>query len=605
MRFNIQNSMTRVSIALTILLTFSTIHARPVNHARGGGASTLELLRQINTVSNIEFYYTNRGVLFNSGQGEDEGMFWQRGSGDSYMFGGGLWFATEKEVNGKLQKLCELGYNANSGAGWFVEGEASQAGLLVGTDGAVLASKYISYVGPRYDATSGAYIPGSSTVVPVPSYNWPLWDTSSTNTFNHNYYFGDYISDVTQRNVASLETANPQLAKIGKTPKPAITSEEDILNFYTDNPTTDNPEFVPGTGYPFGLDIQEEIYTWGYGSYRDMVFIRYKVKNSSNDTLFNSWIAPAFDPDLDAAVGGEANDANSYVNDSFVNATADSTMVSQLSEPYRSDPTKLNLAVQWRNYIQPPNGQQYGWLGISFLESPVIDANRNIIPNDDSAALGGYCSSSLFRTNQLGLVTFRDWVILIDPDSSDMRYNFVSNGEKDRWNGVYQDQRMMMATGPFNLPPGKSAEVTVALTIAQVSTTSYADNFGAVLLQSQLAHQVFGELDSTDCSVNNFQVAPQSSVNNTGTISGLTMEQPYPNPFSTNCAISYHNSVHGAASAIVTDVLGRTVQTLSLGEVSAGEHTLTLDGSELPAGDYHITLTVGSETASQMVVHIP
>jgi hypothetical protein len=508
-----------------------------------------------------------------------------------------------------LLPLCELGYNPNSGTGWYTEGETSQFGLATGTDGANPDAKYISYVSPRYDKTVGKFIPGSSSVVPSPFYPWPVWDTSSSKTFLRNYYFGDYLSDVTMRNIPSILTQEPQLGIIGKTPTPAMVSQEDIVNLYSDADTANNPEFAPGTGYPFGLDIQEVIYSWGYGSYRDMIFVRYKIKNSSNDTLFDSWIAPAFDPDMDAAVGGAANDAVSYVDDSLVKSYADPSMVSQLSEPYRSDPTKLNMGVAWRNLFQPPNGQQYGWLGISFLESPVLDSRGNIIPNDDSAALNGYGPNSLFQTNQLGLVTFRDWIILNDPSTTDLRYDFVSNGEKDLWNGIYQDQRILMSTGPFTLPPGKSVETTVALTFAHVSDTSYKQNFGALLLLTQLAHQVFGEVDSnnsggtTNYFVNNFQVAAPSSVKNTTANTGLTMEQCYPNPFSTTCTITYQNSVAGVASAIVTDALGKAVQSLSIGEISAGEHTLAIDGADLPAGVYHVTIMVGSESVEQMAVH--
>jgi hypothetical protein len=394
---------------------------------------------------------------------------------------------------------------------------------------------------------------------------------------------------------------------------PAMVSQEDIVNLYTDQDPTNNPEFKPGMGYPFGLDIQEVIYSWGYGSYRDMVFVRYKVTNHTNqlgsgagDTLLDCWMAPAFDPDLNESVS-QSEDGNSYVDSSLVQSMADPSSVSQLSEPYRSDPTKLNMAVQWNNYKNPPNGKQYGMIGISFLESPVVDATGNIIPNDDSAALNGYGPSSLFQTNQLGLVTFRDWTLANDPDSSDTRYDFVSSGEKDSWNGVYGDQRMLMSTGPFTLPPGKSVETTVVFMFAHVSDTSYKQNFGALLLLTELAHQVFGEVDSNGSSyfVNNFQVTPQSSVKSGPTISGLTLDELYPNPFSTNCSLTYKNSAAGAASVIVTDVLGRTVQSFTLGEIPVGEHTLTIDGTGIPAGDYHIQVIVGSESSSQMVAHIP
>ncbi len=481
------------SAALLWCVAQNSANARPSSkHSKGSDAQIQQFLRQTNVYSNIEFYYTNRGVLFNKGSGQEEGCFWPRGSGNSYIFGEGLWFATQKVIQGKRHKLCDLGYNPNSGAGWYLEGEASQVGMPTGTDGASPAAKYISYVGPRYDKTSGTYLPGSSTVVPAPYYSWPLWDTSKTKTLNRNYYFGDYISEVGNRNATRLIAAGSK-----PNPKPAITSEEDILNIYSDADYSNNPEWRANTGYPFKIDIQEEIYSWSFGRYRDMIFLRHKLTNASKDSLINCYMAPAFDPDLDAAVGGAAHDGNSYVDSNLVKTDADPTDVSMLRQPYRGNPAKLNMGVQWRDFTQPPNGQQYGWIGFSFLESPVIDSAGNIIPNDDSVGLHGYGPNSLFQTHQLGLTTFRDWIILNDPSTEDLRYNFVSSGEKDLFNGVYQDQRLLMSTGPFTLPPGKSVETVVGITIAQVDNSDYRKNFGALLLLADFAHQVFGEVDSS------------------------------------------------------------------------------------------------------------
>ncbi len=490
----------RRSVVLLVLLggvvAYGSIaQARPSPKSKKGAAESLSFLRQTNVYSNIEFYYTNRGILFNSG-GTGEGCFWPRGSGNSYIFGEGLWFATKKEINGKLRKLCELGYNPNSGAGWYKEGEYASVEKQT-TDGANPDAKYISYVSPRYDKTNGTYIPGSSTVVPSPYYIWPIWDTSTTKKLDHNFYFGDYISDVNERAKLSAEVKN------GPTNvKPAMLSEEDIVNEYTDEDPSNNPEFQPGTGYPFGIDVTEAIYSWSFGRYRDMLFLRQKVTNSSPDSLIDCWMAPAFDPDLAYAQTAAREDGNSYVTDSMVKNTADAASIAALREPYRSDPTKLNMGVQWTNYNSPPNGIQYGWIGFSFLESPVIDSAGNIVANDDSAALHGYGPNSLFQKNQRGLVTFKDWVITNDPSTEDLRYDFVSSGAKDGFNGAYNDQRLMMATGPFTLPPGKSVETVVGITIAQVDDKDYRKNFGALLLLTDFAHQVFGEVDSSVLAVN-------------------------------------------------------------------------------------------------------
>ncbi len=484
-----------------VLASTTKLAARPTPKDNKKGAEPQNFLRQTNAYSNIEFYYTNRGVLFNAGSGNAEGLFWPRGSGDSYIFGEGLWFATKKEIQGKRRKLCELGYNPNSGAGWYIEGEASQVGKTVGDDGSTPAAKYISYVGPRYDKTSGQYLSGSSSVVPSPYYAWPLWDTSATKTLKRNFYFGDYISDVTMRDANKLTTARG-LDKIGKKALPAIISEEDIVNIYTDADPSNNPEYRPGQGYPFGLDVIEAIYSWSFGRYRDMIFLRQKVTNSSSDSLLDCWMAPAFDPDLGTACNNASqDDGNSYIDDSVVKANANPTYVAQLRQPYRSDPTKLNMGYQFRNPQVSCDGGAYGMVGFSFLESPVIDSVGNIIPNDDSAALRGYGPNSLFQKNQRGLSTFKNWILLNDPSTQDLRYDFVSSGRHEKWDNVYQDKRLLMATGPFTLPPHRSVETVVGITIARDSKTDPKTNLGALLLLSDFAHQVFGEVDSTLLSI--------------------------------------------------------------------------------------------------------
>ncbi|HEX5317066.1 MAG TPA: FlgD immunoglobulin-like domain containing protein, partial [Candidatus Kapabacteria bacterium] len=338
---------------------------------------------------------------------------------------------------------------------------------------------------------------------------------------------------------------------------------------------------------------------------------------SSHDTLADCWLAPALDPDLDGALASGSNDGNSYVDNALLTTqpSPDPAMLSQLREPYRSDLSKLNMAVQWRNYNQPPNGKQCGWLGVSFLESPVIDqANGNIIPNDDSSALNGYGPNSLFQKNQLGLVTCKDWTISNDPLAADLRYDFLSSGEKDIFDGNYADQRLMMATGPFTLLPDSSAEATIVLTFAKVDENDYRKNFGALLLLTDFAHQVFGEVtpvvepisnDTMGYFVNNFQVTPPDVVSEQVRPSGLTIEPAYPDPFSTTCSIRYSNAVPGNVTVIVTDELGRKVRTHSLGEIPAGEHSLALDGAGLAAGDYRVTFFENGESQSLNVVYKP
>src|SRR5207248_3280990 len=133
--------MTGIALAVLFALSSTNVQARPAPKAKKGGQTELSFRRQKNQYSNLDFNYTNRGVLFNSGS-LGEGLFWPRASKQSYIFGQGLWFATKKDIQGKRRKLCDIGYNPNSGLGWYEEGEANEVGDKSPLDGANHDAKY-------------------------------------------------------------------------------------------------------------------------------------------------------------------------------------------------------------------------------------------------------------------------------------------------------------------------------------------------------------------------------------------------------------------------------------------------------------------------------
>ncbi len=469
-----------------IFSLFSESTARPVTK-KGGSPAPLTFRRQRNNLSNIDFFFTNKGVLFNSDA--VAGCNWPRGTVNSYIFGGGLWFATKKNIGGKKKKLCELGYNPNSGAGWFTEGEIGSS-----ADGA----KYISYVSPRYSKNNGVYDGQVRSSVPPPYTHWPLWDTSATKTLNRNYYFGDYISDESVRADLSKKAQDHTALANGKIPAPAMLSQEDIVNIYSDADVTANPEFKANSGYPFNLNVVEVIYSWSFGKYRDMMFIRRKVTNASkSETLFDCFLAPSFDPDLGVGGGAAGNDINSYFG-LTPQDIADSKTLFPPSSPYYGNPTALNMARQWskaESSAVPPG--EYGCIGFTFLESPTTSPNGDIVDISDSTAVGGYCNG----LPQLGLTTFAQWTISNDPPTPDLRYDFLSSGILGHdvtiggANGA--DMRLLFSTGPFTLKPGTSVETTVGIGIARPSTTQLKLNQDSVVKLIAFAHHVFADTTGT------------------------------------------------------------------------------------------------------------
>src|SRR5579872_5518059 len=149
--------------AFLMLIPSAGVDGRPVSK-KGGNATPQVFYRQRNTLSNLDFFFTNKGILFNNDVGE--GLFYPRGTTNFYIFGGGLWFATKKNIGGHLRKLCELGYNPNSGVGWFSEGETNAP---TGNT----APEYVSYVSPRYDKNNGNYTAGPLASVQSPYAHWP------------------------------------------------------------------------------------------------------------------------------------------------------------------------------------------------------------------------------------------------------------------------------------------------------------------------------------------------------------------------------------------------------------------------------------------------
>lgn len=484
---------------------------------------------QQNTVSNIQFYTTNYGIFGLNVAQNQGGGYWPRGSNNQYIFGGGLWFAAVKpRPDGEFKKYVEVTYNPNNGRSWMVPGRITDGDSKDASD----FKKYRTYFSTDFRKGDG------TPLNPDDGANWPIWDTNPNDTLKYNRYFGFYIDDVNQRNT----TAYPK--------GPAFISGEDIFATYKD---TDLNEFDGGAGlrksqgYPLRLQFEQMIYSWGFGDYKDFIFIKYEVINFSQDTLKECWMASVMDVDVARApnlTSGAANDrARFYTED-----------------------TTLNLAIQWTNTDQGEKGFGFGYLGFDFLESPavvradrrdvtisvqgsdtlynikeymcyswetvqvpVLDSVGNIIEYRDSS----YCAKEelvkemtsvhspsdtgvvienniifdktgflrkdkrVYTTpEQLGLKTFRNWHISDDKNDDDERYNFMSSNVRDGDFGP-GDRRLMMATGPFNMLPGDTARLVVALICAQPAVREDADgsteDAAELVRKDKFAQQVYDD----------------------------------------------------------------------------------------------------------------
>lgn len=399
-----------------------------------------------NNVSKIDFYSSNYGILFLDVRNSRAGGLYPRGSSNRYLFGGGIWFGAKKFVNvdpdadpedpnaeKRLRALSVISYNPNSGASWMVPGEISQPYQESNREETAEAiNKYRIYFSTDYNSFTGE--PLDPLDIQNGGPNWPIWDTDPSEIFLRERYVGRYVSEVDRRNRDTYPKG------------PAIVSEEDIVTIFKD---TDLSRYEIGEaraereGYPLGVEIDQRIYTWGFGQYGNFIFIRYSIVNKSNDTLYDCFTAPALDTDI----GDHRNDRTRTV----------------IPE---ADQDTLDLGAQWSENTGGDLG--YGYMGADFLESPAVDS-RGFIRKDKK-----------FYDNdeQLGLHTLRNWVIDIDPRTPQDRYAFMAgdNGTpvRDGDNGA-GDKRFLMSTGPFNMIPGDTARIVMAVMIAPAKNPSNPD----------------------------------------------------------------------------------------------------------------------------------
>lgn len=397
---------------------------------------------QQNTVSNLSFYQTNYGIFGYNVQQGDGGGFWPRGSLNQYIFAGGVWFGCIKphpQMPGEMKKYVSVTYNPNSGKSWMVPGRIEDGDFVEQND----INKYRVYFSTDFIASTGAPLSSDE------GQNWPIWDTDKDRVLMYDRYFGRYVMEPSQRNTDNHKKG------------PAFISGEDIFTTFKD---TDLSRYEGGVkkrrdeGYPLRLQYEQTIYSWGYGDYKDFIFLRYDIINYSNDTLWECWMSPVMDVDL----GRVPNTAFAAGNDRV---------------RYYFEEESLNLAIQWTNTDRGEKGYGFGYLGFDFLESPavikVLDDHGNEIITDSTSFVR---RDKAFYTNdeQLGLVTFRNWSIDIDAQEDEPRYNLIAGRVKDGDTGP-GDKRFCMATGPFNMRPRDTVRVVVGMILASVAVRNEAD----------------------------------------------------------------------------------------------------------------------------------
>lgn len=519
-----QNKIKLLVVGAILMFSWAlagSLYALPQNYKKTDDTEQLQAeskrIQQLydvrkNTVSNIQFYTSNYGIFgFDVARSRGAG-YWPRGSLNQYIFAGGIWFGAQKlhpDSTGQLapKKYVSLTYNPNSAQSWMVPGRIfdynGNEQLLANEDDVWL---YRTYISTEFNRSTGKPYNAEE------KYAWPIWDTESKDSgyvLKYDRYFGKFVNNPADRNTDKYKKG------------PAFVSEEDIFASFKD---TDLNKYQIGAGkaredgYPLKMQYEQMIYSWGFGEYKDFIFIKYDIISMSKDTLRNCWMAPIMDVDIARSPytdAGAQNDRVKYYKPKDWEDQPDKKSVQDT----------LNLAFQWTMNNQGEDGKGFGYLGYDFLESPsvhkavgeveVIENDKKVmknwmwstfhevkkgqyLPNSNQRAendtiigitklvydkaLEGFVRKDkrYYETiEQLGLVSFRNWNISEDKHTADEQYNFLSDIGP---NGYYRDgdtgpgdKRFMMATGPFSMLPKDTVRVVVGIILALPAVQREAD----------------------------------------------------------------------------------------------------------------------------------
>ena len=491
-------------------------------------------------VSNIAFYTSNYGIFGLDIANAKSGFVAPRGSNNLYLFGGGLWFGAKKQVSTdggttfEEKKLSFISYNPNSGRSWATPGEFSGTSAIP-----------ILYHSELYDRSTGVS-PQADPLTP----NWPLWQQAGNpvNPLNPGtfipvnndrvaggspYQTPAFMPGVDEQFFARYHDANLQNYEIGTTQATQL-------------------------GYPIGLQIQQNVYAWRPGDVREnVVILQYEIENMSDQTLRDCYVGEALDVDI----GSAPNDRMSF---------------------YSENPL-LHAGLIWSEMSM--GDQNYGTLAVIMLEAPVVDANGFV---DDNRR-------SLFRSST-DVHTFRNWVIDIDPNTPQERYDFLSAGVLDGDNGP-GDKRALIATKPFHMKPGDKAHFSVALVVLEDVHPGATDKEKGHSPQAG----VIPELEAIAKTLHQdyYEGIIQSSFAESPADLGSWGENLFasasPNPSTGAVAVKVGVKEQSDVTIRVANSLGQVVYVQQLSELKAGDSYHNIDLSDLEDGTYILSVEAGAE----------
>lgn len=554
-----------LSILALSTMTGYAADTMPTNGNTILSADTSTYMMRKNTLSNIEFCTTNYGIFGLNVPQNSGGTFWPRNSQNQYIFGGGVWFGAQKkkqdaEGNSTYRKMTVISYDPSVGGSWLVPGYIEE-GNAVRED---LKNKNGVYVSTDYNRETGIPIEAESRP------NWCLWKINANGEFEYGTPKYTNVASATNRDY----TTYPQ--------GPLFVSDEDFVSSYKD---TDLSKYKIGSnaannaGYPLGLQFEERVMSWNTTGMQDAMVVFYTIENKSNDTLINCRIGSMLDFDIAAIPITTKNSSNDRLR-------------------YLSEYPNMNLTVAWSDSDYGDGAIGLGYMGVSLIETPAVDAN-GFIRKDKSI---------FFPEEQVGLSAVKIWDIAEDVKTDTSKYDLLSTGiiETDTSRG---DKRLLTACGAFNMLPGDKARFAVAINFALPAKGGEADG----TIEDLTGFTGNGKMDALSSNsgslignLNNLRTEYYKAIKlsvDDETVTTIMLGDVYPNPTTKAINVNYNLTIDGDVSIGIYDQLGNEVQTLTNGHRSSGSQSemFQLSTELFSNGMYYLRVKTASGTAVKVI----
>jgi len=333
-----------------------------------------------------------------------------------------------KPDNSGMYKYVTISYNPNNGRSWMIPGRIDDGDTIVKTE----PTKYRIYFSEDFNKENGEPLNKSD------GENWPIWKKGTKNNNDWLLDQHNYIHNTIDRK------------KDINTDYPVIIDRTSYNTFKDTDLTRYDGDIIQRhtQGYPLGLQIDQRIFTnfnHNLTNEPDNIVIQYVITNKSNTTLNDCHFGFLADFDIAAA----ENSQNGASNDRI--------------DFYKGKSEQPDFVYCWTGTNRGELGKGFGYVGVSFIEVPTVDENKNLVKEEFT------------NKNLNGIHTFKNWHIAQDISEDYERYTALSSGIIDNGSANEGDVRALISSEPFNLRNNQSVRFAVVLVFANTAKGGEAD----------------------------------------------------------------------------------------------------------------------------------